>query len=146
MYLGKRVVVFVVKVLVLFALIVMLLHLVACVTVGVTPLRDEEVRQPVAPEHVAVYRAADQINGPYREVALLDAAGESTTTSDARMYAEMRKKAGALGANGILLDASTDANAGPRMAPMGVGLPSVRRAKAIAIVVDSEPITRERSQ
>lgn len=110
--------------------------LAGCVSVRATTLGAGAVREPVAADAVVVYRKADQVEGRYEEVALLDAVGESITTGDARMYEEMRKKAGALGANGIVLDSFSEPALASRVARVLLGTPALRRGKAVAIVVD----------
>jgi hypothetical protein len=135
MYLGQRIALFVVKVLIVTTIVAVLM---ACVSVGSTPLGDEPTaqRSAIPATEVKIYRTVDQIPRPYREIALLEAMGESVTTSDSRMYAGMRKHAAALGANGILLDGSTEGNPGPRVSALGLGLPTVRRGEAVAIWVE----------
>jgi hypothetical protein len=84
---------------------------------------------------VAVYRTADQVPGKYQEVALLNATGESSWTNEAKMINSMRKKAGELGANGIILDAISEPSAGVKVAAAFLGTPAERKGKAIAIYV-----------
>jgi hypothetical protein len=112
--------------------------LAGCVSVQATTLGKGQEREPVAADDVVVYRTADQVREPYEEIALLDAVGESITTGDARMYAEMRKKAGALGANGIVVDSFSEPALASRVARVLLGTPALRRGKAVAIVVDRD--------
>lgn len=94
------------------------------------------VRAPVPWQNVAVYRSADQVPGKYEEVALLSSAGDSLWTSQSKMWKSMKKKAGKLGANAIVLDAMTGPSAGAKVASIVLlGIGGSRKGKALAIYV-----------
>jgi hypothetical protein len=93
------------------------------------------VRAPVAEEAVTIYRTAAQVPGRYEEIALLNATGESTWTNEAKMMNSMRKKAGQMGANAIILDAISEPGAGAKVAAAVFGGGTERKGKAIAIYV-----------
>ena len=112
-----------------------LLALSACVTVHSTRLGAGVIHAPVPPDRVAIYRNAQQINGRYEEVALISAAGDYSYTNEEQMYAKMREKAGALGANGILLDSMTEPTTGAKVASAFIGTSAERTGKAVAIYV-----------
>jgi len=69
-------------------------------------------------------------------MALLSSTGDSAFTSEETMWNSMRKKAGKLGANAIILDAMSEPSAGAKVAAaflLGTG--AERKGKAIAIYV-----------
>lgn len=108
----------------------------ACVTTRATRLGTGSARPAIPPEQVAIYRTAAQVPGHYEEVALLTSSGSASMTDEAQMFESMRKKAAALGANGVILDALTEPGAGVKVAAavLGVAAPD-RKGKAIAIYV-----------
>ena len=120
---------------ILAVLIVSLVFVSACVSVNTTKLGSGASRPPVPADQVAIYRTADQVPGKYEEIALLNAKGDSTWTSEAGMFKQMKKKAGLMGANGIILDAISEPSAGAKIAGAVLGVGVERKGKAIAIFV-----------
>lgn len=109
---------------------------VSCVSTNATLLNPTPVPRPkLPPEQVRIYRTADQVGRKYEEVALLNSTGESNFTNEAGMMESMRKKAGELGANGIILDAINEAGAGAKVAAAVLGTGTQRKGRAIAIFV-----------
>src|SRR5688572_17828565 len=88
----------------------------ACVQTNAVRLGNAPERPPVPQDQVAVYRTAEQVPGRYQEIALLNSTGEASWTNEAKMFDSMRKKAGELGANGIILDAISEPGAGAKVA------------------------------
>ena len=117
------------------SLIVSAFALTACVSVQSTRLGDGVIRPPVSPDGVAIYRTADQVRSHYEEVALLSAAGDYNGTTEEGMYKEMRKKAGAMGANGIILDSVSEPSTGAKVASALLLTSANRTGKAVAIYV-----------
>jgi hypothetical protein len=113
------------------------LTMTACVTVQSTRLGSAVIRPPVPANAVAIYRSAAQVGAQYEEVALLDAAGDYNYTNEEKMYEKMRVKAGALGANAIVLDSITEPTTGAKVARFLIGTPAERKGKAIAIYVSN---------
>lgn len=110
--------------------------LAACVQTNATMLGVAPAARPkVAPDSVRIYRTADQVKARYDEIALLNSTGESSWTNEAGMLQSMRKKAGDLGANGIILDAINEASAGAKVAGAFLGTGSQRKGRSIAIWV-----------
>ena len=110
--------------------------LAACVSTKAVRLGTSVGRTPVSWQDVLVYRTADQVLGKYEEIALLSSTGDSAFTSEETMWNSMRKKAGKLGANAIILDAMSEPSAGAKVAAaflLGTG--AERKGKAIAIYV-----------
>jgi hypothetical protein len=83
----------------------------------------------------ALYRTAAQVPGKYQEVALLFSDGTTGWTSEAGMLKSMRTKAGALGANGVILDGISEPSAVVKVIASVVGVGAERKGKAIAIFV-----------
>ena len=122
------------KRLIVAALVAM--SLTGCVRTNATVLGASPVaRIKVAPEQVRIYRTADQVKARYEEIALLNSTGESSWTDESGMMQSMRKKAGDLGANGIILDAINEASAGAKVAGAFLGTGSQRKGRAVAIFV-----------
>ena len=119
----------------LVVLIISLAFITSCVSVNATKLGTESYRQPVPAEEVAVYRTADQVPGKYEEIALLNAKGDSTWSSESGMFKQMKKRAGQMGANGIILDAISEPSAGAKIVGAIFGVGAERKGKAIAIFV-----------
>lgn len=115
-----------------------ILILMACVSTKAVKLgaNPTSQRPPVPWEQVAVYRTADQVPGKYEEVALLVATGDAIWTSEAGMWKSLKKKAGQLGANAIILDATSEPSAGAKIAAaVLLGGGAERKGKAVAIYV-----------
>lgn len=110
--------------------------LVGCVTTNATVLGTAtEMRPAIPPERVAIYRLANQVPGSYEEIALLNSSGDSGFTNEAQMFESMRKKAGELGANAVILDAVSEPGAGAKVAAAIFGVSAQRKGKAVAIYV-----------
>jgi hypothetical protein len=107
----------------------------ACVSTNAVRLGTTPRRPPIPADQVAVYRTADQVPGKYEEIALLNSAGSSGWTTEAGMFNSMKKKAGSLGANAIILDAVSEPSAGTKIAAAIFGTSAERKGKAIAIFV-----------
>jgi hypothetical protein len=116
-------------------LVISIVFIAACVSVNATKLGTGNYRRPVAAAEVAVYRTADQVPGKYEEIALLNAKGDSAWSSESGMFKQMKKKAGQMGANGIILDAVSEPSAGAKIAGAIFGVGAERKGKAIAIFV-----------
>ena len=120
------------------------LVITACVSVQSTRLGSTVIRPPVPASAVAIYRSAAQVGAQYEEVALLDAAGDYNYTNEEKMYQKMREKAGALGANGIVLDSITEPTTGAKVAQFFIGTAAQRKGKAVAIYVSNVPAVAAR--
>lgn len=108
----------------------------ACVTTEAVKIGTTPTRPPIPQDQVIVYRTADQVPSKYEEVALLSSTGDSMWTSEKMMWKSMKKKAGKLGANAIILDAMSEPSAGAKVASLALGVGGAeRKGKAIAIYV-----------
>lgn len=109
---------------------------VGCVSTNASMLGSTSTMRPkLKPEQVALYRIASQVPGQYEEIALLNSAGDSGFTDESTMFASMKKKAGEIGANGVILDAVSEPSAGSKVAAAIFGVSAQRKGKAIAIYV-----------
>ncbi len=112
------------------------LLLSGCVTTNASMLGTASTQRPVVlPENVALYRNADQVPRRYEEVALLNSEGDSNFTNEAKMFESMKKKAGEVGANAIILDALSEPSGGAKVAAAIFGVSAERKGKALAIYV-----------
>jgi len=116
----------------------MAIGILACVTTNATRLGGGPIRPKVDPQEVLIYRSAEQVPGRYEEIAILHSEGEASWTNEEAMYRSMRKKAGEMGANAIILDALSEPSAGAKIAGAFFGTGADRKGKAIAIYVFSE--------
>lgn len=107
-----------------------------CVVTNATRLSTAtESRAPVLPKDVALYRVASQVPRRYEEVALLNSAGDANYTNESKMFESMKKEAGKVGANGVILDALSEPGAGAKVAAAIFGVSAQRKGKALAIWV-----------
>lgn len=121
-----------------FSVLLICLTIISCVSTKAVTLGRPTIdqRPPLHWEQVAVYRTADQVPGKYEEVAMLVATGDSLWTSEAGMWKSLQKKAGARGANAIILDAMTEPSAGAKVASAFLGVRGAdRKGNAIAIFI-----------
>lgn len=121
---------------------VAMLLLCSCVQTNAIILNPSPVSRPrVAPSEVRIYRTLDQVKGRFEEVALLNSVGESNWTNESGMLESMRRKAGEIGANALVLEAINEAGAGAKVAAAVFGTGTQRKGKSIAIFVfpDSLP-------
>ena len=116
--------------------LVITLTLAGCVTTNASMLGTATASRPVTlPQNVALYRTAEQVPGKYEEVALLNSAGDSGFTNEAKMFESMKKKAGEVGANAVILDALSEPSGGAKVAAAIFGVSAQRKGKAVAIYV-----------
>lgn len=108
----------------------------ACVTTNATMLDATAGSRPSVPaEQVKIYRTPSTIPGPYTEIAILAATGESHWTNEQGMFEALRRKAGKVGGNGVLLDGIQEASAGAKVAAAVFGTGTERKGRAVAIWV-----------
>ena len=119
-----------------FYAVAICLALAACVTTNAVRLGTVANRLTVSWNDVMVYRTADQVPGRYEEVALLVSTGSALWTNESQMWDSMKQKAGEMGANAIILDATSEPSAGAKVAAAFLGVGGAdRKGKAIAIYV-----------
>lgn len=110
-----------------------------CISTNATILNPSPVKRAAIPaDQVRIYRTAAQVTGRYEEVALLHARGETNWTNERDMLESMRKKAGKVGANGVILETIREAGAVERIAATVLQTGTLRRGSAIAIFVSPD--------
>ena len=89
---------------------------------------------PVDPEHVVILTdeaELDTLN--YVRVAIIEATGSGSFTDQSKMLDAMRKKAGKIGANAILLPKINEPGAGAKVAAAIFGTDTQRKGNAVAV-------------
>ena len=118
-------------------LVLLAVLLAGCVRTTVIPLGAPVARPAVAPDSVVIYRTVQQVPGTFVELAILTANGGNVSGST-RLLAELRKEAGARGANAILLvsaEAPTTATVTNGYIPVGTVESGAYVTKVVAIYV-----------
>lgn len=120
----------------MWMIIPMMIMLTGCVSVNKSVLDRSFAQRPVPPEDVRVFFSDDALPEHIR-VAILSASGDSGFTNEGQMIDALRKEAGKLGANAIVLEALREPGAGERVvnALLGGFGTGQRRGGAIAIYV-----------
>jgi len=123
----------------IFGLLVCVIALIAigCVTAKATMLNPDVQFDPVPWENVKVYYDEADVPGEFETIAIIRSEGKEVFTTEEKMLEKMRKKAGAIGANGIILKGIKEPGDLDRLADElsgGLGLGS-RKIQAIAIRV-----------
>jgi hypothetical protein len=88
----------------------------------------------VSPDSVVIYTSLSELEDlEYERVAIIEATGSGEYTNQTDMLAAMRKKAGEVGANGILLPEIEEPSAGARVAGAFLGTGTQRSGSVIAV-------------
>ena len=113
--------------------------MISCVTTKAVRLGDSIAGPRIPWRQIKVYRTAAQVKSDYEEVALLMATGDSMWTNEKEMWNSLKKKAAKMGANAIILDATSEPSAATKVFGwflFGVG--GQRKGKALAIYIHPE--------
>lgn len=111
-----------------------LLTLTGCIQTQATML-DPTTRPAVPPEEVRVYRNEASIECDYAEVALVHAQGGANFTNENQMIEAAKKRAGKIGANGVVLGTIDEPSAGAKVAGAIFGVSPDRRGEMLAVYV-----------
>jgi hypothetical protein len=87
---------------------------------------------------IKLYTTPDRVGRPYREVAMLNAKGESNWSDEGDMIESMREKAADVGANGIILNKIDEPSALTKVIGEVAKTGSQRKGAALAIYVPSD--------
>jgi len=123
----------------IFAILIIAALAAACISTQAV-LLDPSAKgkyPPVSWMDVKLYLDEKDVPGEYEKIGIIKAEGTEGFTTEEKMYAEMKKQAGLIGANGIILESMKDPGDIERMANAlagGWGLGS-RKGRAIAIRV-----------
>jgi hypothetical protein len=114
----------------------MMILLSGCVSVNKSVLDRSFAQRPVPQEDVRVFFANDPLPEHIR-VAILRASGDSGFTNEGQMIDALRKEAGKLGANAVVLDEVREPGTGEKVvnALFGGFATGQRRGGAIAIYI-----------
>jgi hypothetical protein len=93
---------------------------------------------PTCPSSVKLYTTPDRVGHPYREIAVLNAKGESNWSDEGDMIQSMREKAADVGANGIILSKIDEPSALTKVIGQVAKTGSQRKGNAMAIYVPSD--------
>jgi hypothetical protein len=85
-----------------------------------------------------MYLTPEKAPSDYKELALLNSAGNTGFTSEGGMMKSQRKKAASIGATGIILGEIKEPNAATKVAGALVGVGAERKGKALAIYAPSD--------
>jgi hypothetical protein len=96
--------------------------------------------QRVCPDGVQIFMTADRVPGDYQEVALLSSKGESSWTDQRQMLNSQRRKAAELGANGLILQGTSEPNPGTEIIGAALGTGATRRGSAVAIHIPGDSL------
>lgn len=106
--------------------------LTGCVTTNAAMLSPTKYAA-VPMEQVRVFLEEDDVPGDYEKIALINSQGSSFSTNEGQMIRKMQKRAGLLGANGIILNDIKEASAGAKVAAAVFGMDTQRKGKVVAI-------------
>lgn len=118
-------------------LVLSALALGGCVSTRSTVMNNAVRHVPTTPDKVVIYSTAAQVPGKYEEVAFLASRSDSIWRSENAMLESIRESAAEAGANGVIMDASTEPSAGAKVASMfffGFDIAG-RKNKSVAIYV-----------
>jgi hypothetical protein len=87
---------------------------------------------------IKLYTTPDRVGKPYREIAVLNAKGESNWSDEGDMIESMRGKAADVGANGIILNKIDEPSALTKVIGQVAKTGSQRKGAALAIYVPSD--------
>lgn len=119
--------------------LILVVFVVACVSTKAVRLGERISRPRIPWQKIQVYRTADQVKRDYEEIALLVTSGDSLWTSEKGMWNSMKKKAAAMGANAIILDATSEPSAATKIVGFFLfGVGGQRKGKALAIYIHPE--------
>ena len=88
---------------------------------------------PVPESEVRVYLKEEDVEGEFDKLAIINAEGNYNFANDERMINAMKKKAGQLGANAIILGEFKDPSTVEKIADAVIGVGGEKTAKVLAI-------------
>jgi hypothetical protein len=115
-----------------------LLFVAGCVTAQITMLGAPGKYSPTTPDKVQVFISESDIKVPFEKIAIIHTQGESSWTNEQQMIETAKKKAAAIGADGIIIGKINEPSAGAKVAGAVLGVGVDRRGEIIAIKLKSE--------
>ena len=110
----------------------------ACVSTNASLIDPTVHLARTCPAAIKLYTTPDRVGQPYREVAILNAKGESNWSDEEDVIESMRDKAAEIGANGIILGGIDEPSALTKVIGQVAKTGSQRKGKALAIYVPSD--------
>jgi hypothetical protein len=110
----------------------------ACVSTNAALIDPTVHLARTCPGAIKLYTTPDRVGQPYREVAILNAKGESNWSNEEDMIESMRDKAAEVGANGIILKGIDEPSALTKVIGQVAQTGSQRKGNALAIYVPSD--------
>jgi hypothetical protein len=119
-------------------LLLIAVSMTACVRTSTVELGSPGQQQysAVDPANVRVFVAASDVPGDFEKIAMINAEAASGWTNEKQMVEKLRKEAGKLGANGIILEGIQEPSAGAKIAGAVLGVAANRHGKVVAIRYD----------
>ncbi len=111
-----------------------LFGLTGCVQTQATML-DPTGRPPIPEDQVRVYRTSESIECEYAEIAVIHAQGGASYTNENQMINAAKKRAGGIGANGVVLGTVNEPSSGAKIAGAIFGVSPERRGEMLAVHV-----------
>jgi hypothetical protein len=115
--------------------------LTACVSTNAALIDPSVQLARTCPAAIKLYTTPDRVGKPYREVAVLNAKGESNWSDEGDMINSMRDKAAEVGANGIILNKIDEPSALTKVIGQVAKTGSQRKGAALAIYVPSDSVS-----
>jgi len=112
--------------------------LCACVSTNAALIDPTVHLARTCPSAIKLYMTPDKVGRPYREVALLNAKGESNWSNEEDMIESMRDKAAEVGANGIILSRIDEPSALTKVIGQVAKTGSQRKGNALAIYIPAD--------
>lgn len=118
-----------------FVTIISLIIVAGCVSTKATYLNPAMAQYPpVSPDSVRIITSETELDSlNYERIAIIEASGSGEYTNQIKMIEAMRKKAGKLGGNAVLLPKINEPSAGAKVAGAIFGVGTERKGNAIAI-------------
>jgi hypothetical protein len=113
-----------------------LLSTAGCVSARATMLGGTPQYPPVLETDVRVFLSEDQVPGSCVQYAIIHTSGAADLTDETDMIAAARRRAGKIGANGVLLGQVRDPSTGTRIASAVFGMPANRKGQLLAYRCD----------
>lgn len=123
----------------LIGLLLLVVVTSSCVTTRAT-LLDPTTRYPSTdPSMVRIFTSEEELaDYEYVRVAIINSSGNTSWTSRTQMIESMRKKAGEMGANAILMPDIAEPSAGAKIAGAVFGTGASRQGEVIALRILGE--------
>lgn len=107
--------------------------LAGCITSSTVPLGEPVPRPEVPWDQVRVFLKEVDVPGPFEKVALIKAEGDYEWANNRELVDKLRKEAGKVGANAIILADFKEPSDVAKVAKAVLGVPARRKIQVLAI-------------